>query len=267
MALQFSVAGVRLAFQANFPITAGAAWLRFAGDASLPADYTYRCSLGSRLPELPDSHRYFDSVKGRFYALTKEVAPNEMEIFLAEENLPWGQTVDQLFGQLGITHVLLKHSKLLLHAAYILTERGAILFTAPSGTGKTTQAELWKAHRNARIINGDRAVAGLQNGIPTAYGFPLSGSSADCMNISAPLRAIVFLKQAPENAVRVLRGTEAVSVLMNRTALPDEYRSDLPVTLDTAISLAEKVPILELSCRPDIGAVIALENALNGGAI
>lgn len=267
MALLFSVADVRIAFDANFPLSAGASWLRFADRSSLPADFTYRCCLAEKLPELPDAHSYFDSVKGRFYALTKERSPVEMQIFLSEENLPWGQTVDQLFGQLGLTHVLLKKSKLLLHAAYILTEQGAILFTAPSGTGKSTQAELWVRHRNARIINGDRAVAGLQEGRPTAYGFPLSGSSADCLNISAPLRAIVFLKQAPENAVRMLRGTEAISVLINRTALPEEYREDLAKTVDTAILLAEKVPILELSCRPDAGAVIALENALNGGAI
>lgn len=271
--LQFHISDFRIAFDADFPITAGDSWMRFADCSPVPPDFTYRCFLSPRLPELPENsctRRYFDSVKGSFYAITREVSHCEMQLFLSEENLPWGLTVDQIFTQLAITHVLLKKSRLLLHAAYILTEQGAILFTAPSGTGKSTQAQLWETHKNARIINGDRAVAGLKNGVPTAYGFPLSGSSPCCLNRSAPLRAIVSLKQAPHNSVRILRGMQAVSVLMNGTALPPEYQDDLPKTVDAAIGLAERAPILELSCRPDTDAVLVLENALmqieNGGA-
>jgi len=158
--------------------------------------------------------------------------------------------------------VLLQHQKLLLHASYIITERGAILFTAPSGTGKSTQAELWKVHRNAFIVNGDRAVIGLQGENVNAYGFPLSGSSPDCHNRTKKLLAIVSLEQAKQNSVRRLRLTEALPVFINGSYLPPEYQADLSNIVDTAVQIAKCVPIIELSCLPDEGAVAALESIL-----
>ena len=42
-----------------------------------------------------------------------------------------------------------------LHSSYIIYHDKAILFTGPSGIGKTTQAELWRDYQGAEIINGD----------------------------------------------------------------------------------------------------------------
>ena len=270
MKLQYHIADTKIILDSNFELADSPSWRRFS-DNSETVDFTFFCYRSPLLPQLPESknlHSYFDSVKGRTYALTRHFE-DHTDIYLAEENLPWGQTVDQLFTQLAMTHVLLKKSKLLLHAAYILTEKGAILFTAPSGTGKSTQAELWQKYRGAKIINGDRAVVGFHGEIPMAYGFPLSGSSAICVNQTAPLRAIVRLHQGEENSIRLLRGAEAVSVLLNGTAIPEEYKEDLPKIMDTAILLAQNIPILDFSCLPDESAIFVLEQTLksfeNGG--
>ena len=261
--MRFTVADMGIEVLSNYPLSASS-WDAFAAKDSASADFTYHCLLSSELPplaETPSVRRYFDDVKNRVYAITQE-RETSMTIHLSQENLPWGTELMQLYEQLALPHALLLHSKLLIHASYILTDRGAVAFTAPSGTGKSTQAELWRQHRDALIVNGDRCVVGLRENAAFAYGYPASGSSTDCRNITAPLRAIVALKQAKSNAVRSFSGAQAVRVLVNGCYLPKEYRADLPAVMQTAIELAGSVPILELSCLPDESAVCVLEDYL-----
>ena len=263
---QYNIANVRIAFRSNIALSVPNELGLFTDQKSTQADFTYDCFMQNELPDIRMNGNvkyYFDQIKERNYAVTEET-DRKMTVYLSQENLPWGNEIQQLYTQLALPHVLLLHRKILLHAAYILTSEGAILFTAPSGTGKSTQAELWKKYRSAEIINGDRAVIGLENGVPTAYGYPISGSSEYCQNVAGKLRAIVSLKQAPFNAVRLLGGAESLFVLINRSFLPAEYASDLPLVIDSAAPICEKVPILELSCRPDEGAVDTLYDALNG---
>ena len=50
----------------------------------------------------------------------------------------------------GIFRMLAEHGGVVLHSSYIITQRGeALLFSAPSGTGKSTQAELWRKFAGA----------------------------------------------------------------------------------------------------------------------
>lgn len=258
--LQYKIADLHITLRSDIAMTNNAAWQKFLCSAA-HSDHTYECHMHRQLPILPNGKHYYDQIHERDYAITEEF-DNGMHIHLSEENLPWGSEVDQLYPQLALPHMLLQHQKLLLHASYIITERGAILFTAPSGTGKSTQAELWRAHRNAFIVNGDRAVIGLQGEIASAYGFPLSGSSPDCHNRTEKLLAVVALKQAKHNSVRRLSFTEAVPVFINGSYLPPEYQADLPQLVDTALQITKYVPIIELSCLPDEGAVAALESVL-----
>lgn len=229
------------------------------------AKFAYKCQWHSSLPLLPENENiryYFDHIRNRHYAVTQEQA-DRMSIHLLKSDLPWGSELEQLYTLIAMPHTLLRHKKLVLHASYIVTEQGAIIFTAPSGTGKSTQAELWKAHRNATIVNGDRAVIGLDNGIPKAYGYPLSGSSQYCLNHTANLRAIVSLKQSPENTIKRLTGFEQILILINGSFLPQEYAADLPLVIDTADEISTHVPVLQLSCRPDEDAVRLLESTLS----
>lgn len=262
--MRYRIGNMTLAFRSNGTLTANEAWEKFRAASSSPADFTYECRLSSRLPQIGDAqntHHYFEQMTQKCYAITRE-QDGQMFIHLSEENLPWGTELNQIYEQLALPHVLLRKDMLLLHAAYISTSKGAILFTAPSGTGKSTQAELWKQYRNAFIVNGDRAVIGLEEGVPTAYGFPISGSSTDCHNRSAKIRAIISLRQAPKNSVKRLTVAQGVQVLVNGTYLPPAYQDDLSRTIDASLLIAQSVPIFELSCLPDESAVIALEEAL-----
>ena len=150
----------------------------------------------------------------------------------------------------------------ILHAAYIAWEEKAILFTAPSGTGKSTQAELWRTYRNAEIINGDRAVILPREGALWAGGLPFAGSSRYCKDRTLPLAAVVYLKQAPETSIRSLKGLEAVRRIWEGVCVNSWNRQDVDTAMGLVEALLGQVPVLELACTPDETAVNALESHL-----
>ena len=105
---------------------------------------------------------------------------------------------------IGLETLLMRYGGLMLHAAFVRWQEKGILFTAPSGTGKSTQADLWANYEEAEILNGDRAGLRCIDGRWTAFGLPLAGSSYIYRNESAPADIIVVLRQSPENRFRRL---------------------------------------------------------------
>ena len=110
---------------------------------------------------------------------------------------------------MDICFALLRHGRLVLHSSSILVNGKVILFAAPSGTGKSTQAALWEKYRCAEVLNGDKNCVSFDenSGTAIAHGLPFCGTSGGLPTIF-PVRssAIVLLKQAPENKIRRLRG-------------------------------------------------------------
>ena len=161
----------------------------------------------------------------------------------------------------GLFELLAMHRQLVLHASYVLTaQSGAILFSGPSGVGKSTQAALWERFAGARVINGDRALVRLDN--LTANGIFYSGTSGICENVSAPIRAVVLLAQRPENTLTVARPAAAFAALLSQCAYyPWDERSAARMT-DLAAQLVSSLPVYQLGCRPDASAVSLLQAEL-----
>lgn len=170
-----------------------------------------------------------------------------------------------LWELLGIETLLLEHGGLLLHAALIRWQGTGVVFSAPSGTGKSTQAELWRHCAGAEILNGDRAGLMPRDGGWDSWGLPCAGSSGIYRNERAPLRAVVVLRQGPENQVTRLRPARAFAALLPEITV---HRWDRDFTQRAAESLerlVRQVPAYILECRPDQGAVEALRAVLDGG--
>ena len=159
-------------------------------------------------------------------------------------------------------HLALCAGALPLHASHIQTDGRAILFTAPSGVGKSTQAALWWQYRGARIVNGDKALVFPGCEPVVASGLPYCGTSGICENAAAPLEAIVVLEQGRENRITRLSGGKAVIRLMTGVICPGWHAADRERALSLAICLAERVPVLLLQCLPEESAVICLEKTL-----
>ena len=159
-------------------------------------------------------------------------------------------------------HHIVQHGGLLLHSSFIRVEDKAILFTAPSGTGKSTQAELWRKCRGAEVINGDRtAVVPTEEGV-MAYGIPYCGTSGISKNAKLPVAAIVCLSQAPENRIEALRGLKAFRNLWAGCSVNVWDKEDVARCTDTVMETIRQVPVLHLGCTPDESAVQTLEKYL-----
>ena len=145
--------------------------------------------------------------------------------------------------------------------SYVAHQGWGILFTAPSQTGKSTQASLWEKHRGARVLNGDKAAVRLGER-PMVHGMPFSGTSGICENVSMPLGCIVVLSQAKENTVRRLGAQEALSLLSPNVFSDQLISEEWQKTLLLLLDFMAAVPIYALACTPDVRAVEELEAAM-----
>lgn len=159
--------------------------------------------------------------------------------------------------------MVLDEGGLVLHAVVMRWRGRAILFSAASGIGKTTQAGLWRQAVDVDIINGDRALCTRSEGNWTVHGQPWCGSSRQCLNTSAPLGAIVLLEQAGVNEAERLSPFDAVLGLLPRVFAPPWDPASLDKVLTALDSITEQVPVLRLRCRPDLDAVHTLKRELD----
>lgn len=163
---------------------------------------------------------------------------------------------------LGVENLLAEKGGVILHSSFVGWQDRGILFTAPSGTGKSTQADLWKRYRGAQILNGDRAVIRFEEDQALAGGLPYAGSSGICQNREFPLAAVVYLSQARTTTIRRLAGFEAFRLLWEGCSVNVWDRENVERISETVARICHTVPVFHLACTPDLGAVAALEQAL-----
>lgn len=170
--------------------------------------------------------------------------------------------VKTVLESMEVEHLVARNHGFIFHCSYIDHDGKGILFTAPSGTGKSTQADLWAKYRGTEIINGDRAAIRLADDVLLAEGIPFAGSSQYCKNKSLPIETIVYLGQAPVTTIRKLRGYEAFSKIWEGVSVNTWDKEDMELVSGVVQKVAEKIPIFHMPCTPDEDAVAILEEAL-----
>lgn len=162
----------------------------------------------------------------------------------------------------GLHSKLLQKGALVFHSSYIDWDGEAILFAGPSGTGKSTQADLWKEYANADIINGDRALLRKKDDIWHAYGYPCCGSSDICKNRTLPLKAIVILEKGEKNEVHELTMGQKYRALFTGSEMYLWYEKEMELVNKLVEEIIKDVRVLKLVCRPDEDAVEVLKTVL-----
>ena len=174
------------------------------------------------------------------------------------------RTLSGLLRLIPMRRIFLDRGILFFHASQIGVGDTGILFSAASGTGKTTQARLWSKFRQADMLCNDRTLTDGQN----TYGYPYDGSEPVGCGEIRRLGAIVTLEQSPENAIRRLRPREALSRLMPQTVLDVWDPQARTTAAEQILALLGNTPVYLLQCTPDEGAVACLEQQLvNDGVI
>lgn len=204
--------------------------------------------------------QYYHIWDNNIYAIVEE-CENKYTIYLEKGYLYHNLHPYFIPSLFHLEKPLLQSNCFILHSSYIEINNCGILFTAPSGGGKSTQAELWKKYKNALIINGDKSIIGKENGIWKTYGIPFSGSSNYCLNKTNKLGAIIILKKGLNNEIKRLDLTGFRNVFSQVTVNPwdKDFCNKL---MDLVIECCENVPVYIFSCTKDEKAVDFLYNSL-----
>lgn len=154
---------------------------------------------------------------------------------------------------------------LMLHSSCIEMDGRAYLFSADSGTGKSTHTGLWKKHFGDRVtyINDDKPIVRKIDGVYRAFGTPWSGKTDLNTNISAPVAAIVFIERGETNSIEpmdMVKDQVAVRFL-EQTVRPKNF-SLMDSMLKTADDLLTATPIFRLRCNISEEAVLTSYNCL-----
>lgn len=141
---------------------------------------------------------------------------------------------------------------LLVHASVIRNDGYGYLFTAPSGTGKSTHTHLWYKHiPGSDLMNDDNPVVRIIDGQTRIYGSPWSGKTPCYRNIWAPVGAITRIEQKPVNTIRRMAPIEAFAMLLPAVSSMKWDKRVYIGICDTISRLLPITPVFLLGCRPD----------------
>lgn len=205
---------------------------------------------------------YWDHGKS-IYRLEASHAPEQITLVIPPEfQEKFAQNANWLL-YLALERPLLHYGRLILHASAVLYHERAILFAAPSGGGKSTQAEIWEHSLHAKVINGDKVIL-YDNGTNLiAYGSPIAGSSGIYRNICAPVAAIVQLEKGSENTITPMTMRERYLLLYGE-AVKSDWDADFNRSLlRLASSYPQRTEYVRLRCLPDSSAAECLLHYLN----
>lgn len=168
----------------------------------------------------------------------------------------------KLYGK--VAELFLPHNILLFHASAIALDGKAFLFTAPSGTGKSTHARLWRERFGDRVvmINDDKPMLQFcQDGTIQVWGTPFAGKDRLHTNMHAPLQGIVLLHQADENSIQPMTPHQAFPHLFQQTYRDFDHPDDIRHCLDLVDRLS-RLPVYSLGCTISQQAVSLAYSAL-----
>jgi hypothetical protein len=146
--------------------------------------------------------------------------------------------------------ILAQRGGFLLHAASAICEGRAFLFSGVSGAGKTTMTRL--APADITLLTDEISYLRPSADGYSAYGTPFAGDLAKAgENCKAPVSALFFLEQGPENRVDELSSADAVRRLMRNILFFAEDHDLVEKLLATACDFISRVPIRRLTFYPD----------------
>lgn len=149
-----------------------------------------------------------------------------------------------------IAEVMPQYDTVLFHGSCVAMDGVGYLFTAKSGTGKSTHTRLWRERFGERavMVNDDKPLIHISAGLATVYGTPWDGKHRLSRNIAVPLRAICLLDRDTENHIREIQYSEALPMLLQQVYRPADPTA-LVQTLTLLDKLGKTVKLYRLSCN------------------
>lgn len=180
-----------------------------------------------------------------------------------QEGLPQHQFSPSYLETLAVYRQLataaLHRGVMLLHGSVIAVDGEGYLFTARSGTGKSTHVRLWRElfGERAVMVNDDKPLVRIAEGAqPEVYGTPWDGKHHLSNNISVPLRAIIILERGAENSIHAVTAKDAFPTLLQQSFRPTDALHTVKA-LQLLSILSQQVGLFRLQCNmhPDAARV------------
>lgn len=188
---------------------------------------------------------------------------------MAEQDGSREQRYDECFLENNAIHALIAenlvaHNVLLFHGSALCMDGQAYIFTAPSGTGKSTHARLWREAFGDRVwmINDDKPLIRVGNGEVTVYGSPWDGKHHLSRNASAPLRAILWLSQSEENWLKPMAKADAYQVLLQQSYSSKNAATAVRI-LALEMKLLDMAAFYQMECNMEMDAALTAWKGVN----
>ena len=138
---------------------------------------------------------------------------------------PWDGFIEFSIVFRKISEELIEHDTFAFHGAVIGLHNQAYLFTAPSGTGKTTHIIKWvKKCAETIVINGDKPFIKIrQKGMnPLVFGSPWAGKENLYTNTAMPLKSVILMERADDNEIEKIPFVQAFTFLLGQVYRPND---------------------------------------------
>lgn len=185
------------------------------------------------------------------------------------EGIPVRQFSDEYLETLAVYRKicakLLERETLLFHGSAIEVDGIAYLFTAKSGTGKSTHTALWRKVFGDRavMINDDKPLLKLTPEWVLVCGTPWNGKHGLGCNRMVPLKAICILERAEQNTIAPIDAVEALPMLLQQS-----FRTGTPggtiLLFDILDKLTKRVQLYRLGCNMDPQAAVVAYEGMKG---
>ena len=163
-----------------------------------------------------------------------------------------------------LAQLLVQDDILLMHGAVVAVDGQAYLFTAKSGTGKTTHTRLWMRQFGDRavMVNGDKPLLHITSEGVTVYGTPWDGKEHLSTNTFCPLKALCILTRSETNHIERISKKEALPMLCQQS-----YRPCSPIGAQKMLALVDRlgssVPLYRLGCNMEPEAALVAYHGMN----
>ncbi len=162
--------------------------------------------------------------------------------------------------RLLMSYELPRRGGMLVHACGYADDRGAVLFIAPSGGGKTTTA---RKLPHASVLSDDQVALRRDGAVWTAWALPFVGEYARAIAPrSAPLRAVVLLAKAPVLDLHRVAPAQALARVLAGTVYFLRGDPSSAALLDLAGDLVDKVPVYTLALPREAPVAPVLDQLL-----
>lgn len=166
--------------------------------------------------------------------------------------------------QRKLTELFLEYNTVLFHGSVVSVDGYAYMFTAKSGTGKSTHTRLWREMLGERaiMVNDDKPFISVDGGCVLAHGSPWNGKHKIGNNISVPLKAICVLERGEANKINEISVADSLAMLFQQSSHPRQSEL-MHKYIELLDGVARGVRFYRLSCNMSPEAAVVSYGAMS----